>query len=940
MPDDLSRTPASSTRPPQRLDRIARRLKRVEGAQAQASADRARLKGGLDGATERVARALARLDGVAPRGQDALDPAQILSETLGRATRRIGALSEELREANHANEAKAAQIAHLQDQLRELRAERAGLEEKLAALSREKTALARDARQSAAALTALAASRNRAKNDAFWSLAPFFADLPDFAAYAERVLYAPRRLYAMLMRADIEADASLSPELRAAAGKIADLFDPIFYLAEHSDVALAGTNPLLHYLTDGAREGRRPHSLFDPEYYRAQKPLAPENALLDYVEAGSAAGLMPHPLFDPQFYRARYPEIAAGGVEPLYHYEVWGGREGRDPSPIFDTEYYLARRGAAFSGEIALIDYLAEGWLAGVDPHPLFCARDFAAAAGIAEFAEAPLAVYRKRPELWPSAKPHLLFDPLYFAAELARHGVEPRPDLSPLGHFCAFGPEADLSPHILFDAPLYRYQVEHEGGRKLEEPALLDYLKRGWHDKSLLPNLLFDPQSYTEAQGDTEIPELLHYLLAGDKEGARTHSMFDAGFYNAQRTGGGPASALEHFWAEYPNGTLKSHPNMERPLDPAAIAWVRSIYTGPRGMDADFYRATYPDLAQLSDEEAAHHFVHSGIGEGRFQSAFDVAQRCEVKIHDISLGFSAQDYYDFNIDLQSFGTAFPPLFLHYATTCKNENRTIGRWQFHLDKLELDFPTPSAPLVLHTEAEQTELCLLMHVFYTDLWPELAAFAKNFEGVSKDVFVNVVDAAWTPRFQRELRELCPGAFVQLSNDDGRDIGGFIRLLDNVDLSRYRVCAFMHTKKSPHIAAEKGAMWRRTLLSAFAGSREIVERSLALFRRDPTLGLVGSKEWRSTELGQNADIYERLLDMFEIAPEHRGLEYLSGTMFLIRPEIVRRVYERLKEAEFEYGGDISVEEHMDGQLAHGVERLFGNLVRQMGYRFEWQ
>ena len=146
--------------------------------------------------------------------------------------------------------------------------------------------------------------------------------------------------------------------------------------------------------------------------------------------------------------------------------------------------------------------------------------------------------------------------------------------------------------------------------------------------------------------------------------------------------------------------------------------------------------------------------------------------------------------------------------------------------------------------------------------------------------------------------------------------------------------------MHTKKSPHIPEEKGAHWRRTLLSAFAGSREVVAQSIATFRRDPSVGLIGSKEWRSTELGKNAEVYEKLLDMFEIAPEHRGLEYLSGTMFMIRPEIVARVYERLKEAEFEYGGDKSLEEHMDGQLAHGVERLVGNLVRQMGYRFAWQ
>jgi hypothetical protein len=35
------------------------------------------------------------------------------------------------------------------------------------------------------------------------------------------------------------------------------------------------------------------------------------------------------------------------------------------------------------------------------------------------------------------------------------------------------------------------------------------------------------------------------------------------------------------------------------------------------------------------------------------------------------------------------------------------------------------------------------------------------------------------------------------------------------------------------------------------------------------------------------------------------------------------------------EWEYGGDKELEFHMDGQIAHGVERAVPALVRQMGY-----
>ena len=46
-------------------------------------------------------------------------------------------------------------------------------------------------------------------------------------------------------------------------------FDASAYLAAAPDVAAAGGNPFMHYLTFGWREGRRPHPDFDPAFYLA-----------------------------------------------------------------------------------------------------------------------------------------------------------------------------------------------------------------------------------------------------------------------------------------------------------------------------------------------------------------------------------------------------------------------------------------------------------------------------------------------------------------------------------------------------------------------------------------------------------------------------------------------------------------------------------------------
>ncbi|HLY57463.1 MAG TPA: hypothetical protein VKS60_18005, partial [Stellaceae bacterium] len=94
------------------------------------------------------------------------------------------------------------------------------------------------------------------------------------------------------------------------------------------------------------------------------------------------------------------------------------------------------------------------------------------------------------------------------------------------------------------------------------------------------------------------------------------------------------------------------------------------------------------------------------------------------------------------------------------------------------------------------------------------------------------------------------------------------------------------------------------------------------------------------WRSSEMGSNRDQYERLLDAFAIEGDNRVLDYLSGTMLLIRPDVIARLHAGLRRLEWEYGGDKDVEFHRDGQVAHGVERLIPALCRQMGYRVMWR
>jgi hypothetical protein len=863
-----------------------------------------------------------------------------LRNGLERACKQINALSRDVERFEVTEQVRTREISALRSTVTRLKDEKRQLERRVGELFHDNEALRVADSHKARQIGSLVRSTNRQNNDLFWSVFHFVAGSSDFEAYAKSVDYNLTRLFTMLLAAEVREASDLSPEIKAHAEAISNIFDPFFYLTEYQDVALNGVNPLLHYVTEGCFEKRRPTLLFDPTYYAGQARLSTGDSLLHYAMKGVTAGFKPHPLFDTVFYFEHNPDVAKAGVNPLFHYQNWGGRERRDPSPLFNTEYYLELRNLGSVVGNPLHEYLSGITHESVDPHPLFLAAYFCDQAGLTDAAEAPLVIYEKRSDLNRSLKPHPLFDLDFMQKQL---NIEFPEGISPLEAFCRMSRERDIDPSSLFESKLYRYQMEVERGERLNDPPIIDYLKHGYKDKTLLPNIVFDPMTYRGNSVEFSGPELSHYCLAGDRLGYVTHPLFNAKVYNAARSDDASRrSAIEHFQGSPAHARHVSHANAERPLPQDILDFVRRVYSDGQEFDPIFYRKIYSDLAHLSEGDARSHFEEVGRNEGRVASPRALVVRCNLRIRDLPLGFFPDEYVRLNPDLVDAGLKpeFLPAFGHYMAFGRNENRTIGKWQFHLDAIDLRIPTPASPVALDATAARADVCVLMHIFYPDLWPELAAFVRNFESVSRDVFVNIVDIAWTPHFQRELRELCPGAFVQLSNDNGRDIGGFTRLLDNVDINKYELFAFMHSKKSPHIAEEKADYWRRCLLRAFAGSPTIVAECVQMFKHDPTVGLIGAHEWRATDLGNNQSEYDRMLDRFEIEPQYRTVEYLSGTMFLIRSEVVQRIYDVLKDTDWEYGGDKDVEFHMDGQAAHAVERVVGNLVRQMGYRMVWR
>ena len=83
---------------------------------------------------------------------------------------------------------------------------------------------------------------------------------------------------------------------------------------------------------------------FDPEFYRARYPdvvSTQRDPLRHFITWGAAEGRDPNPWFDSMWYSRRYADVGASGIHPLLHYLQAGAAEGRDPHPRFRVAWYV-----------------------------------------------------------------------------------------------------------------------------------------------------------------------------------------------------------------------------------------------------------------------------------------------------------------------------------------------------------------------------------------------------------------------------------------------------------------------------------------------------------------------------------------------------------------------------------------------------------------------
>ncbi|NVJ97155.1 MAG: glycosyltransferase [Alphaproteobacteria bacterium] len=100
------------------------------------------------------------------------------------------------------------------------------------------------------------------------------------------------------------------------------LFQAKWYSQSHTDLWHKDLNPLAHFVSKGANEGRRPNPFFDLMWYRETyaEEVGDQNPLIHYIRSGWQKGYPPSNEFCPKAYVKKAKLPSDNSVEPLSHF--------------------------------------------------------------------------------------------------------------------------------------------------------------------------------------------------------------------------------------------------------------------------------------------------------------------------------------------------------------------------------------------------------------------------------------------------------------------------------------------------------------------------------------------------------------------------------------------------------------------------------------------
>lgn len=241
----------------------------------------------------------------------------------------------------------------------------------------------------------------------------------------------------------------------------------------------------------------------------------------------------------------------------------------------------------------------------------------------------------------------------------------------------------------------------------------------------------------------------------------------------------------------------------------------------------------------------------------------------------------------------------------------------------------------------HADCSSRSILVHLHIFYTEQWPELRQALQAIPADHPwDLWVTMVEEH--PDTAREIRSFKPQAHIEIVANRGYDTAAFLEVLRRVELSRYRYCMKLHTKRTVPATHYRhsfrspfnlgGGAWRRYLM-CFATPEHLPQCLHAL---EHGTGMVGDHRLIRRNITKNDKVAiagaRDLLRRLHL-PDAK-VEWVAGTMFICRAELLAPLQQlQVRTEDFPPpDADHSV------NLAHVVEALLGGVITAQGQRIE--
>lgn len=229
----------------------------------------------------------------------------------------------------------------------------------------------------------------------------------------------------------------------------------------------------------------------------------------------------------------------------------------------------------------------------------------------------------------------------------------------------------------------------------------------------------------------------------------------------------------------------------------------------------------------------------------------------------------------------------------------------------------------------------TKLAVMIHLYYSDMWPQFLKKLKIIEKTTKfDLFITIPEKS--AMVADVIYRYRPDANVLVVPNRGRDVLPFLHFARRLKAAGYEHILKLHSKKSPH--RQDGNDWMADLLNKLVPEKNpCLQEILSLLDQKETalIGPEGHFISLDSYFGSNKDNIAKIID--DIAGEKVTDEILSnvpkygffaGTMFWARLDSLSPIldmYYQASDFEFEDG-------QIDGTFAHAIERAI-SLIPQL-------